>query len=99
LLNIQSNIQLKSSNTITSSKINSIQYIPANKILKNLNLIKHINKDRVDSKEGRTSVDSLLDYNSSDDDDDEQEHLLLNDYSMENNEEDDTIWLGTENGG
>ena len=94
---------MKSSSTITSSKINCVEYIPANKNPKNSNLIKHTNKDRVDSKEGRTSVDSLLDYNSSDDD--EQENFSLNDYSINslesylNNEEEDTVWLGTENGG
>ncbi len=103
LLNIQSNIRLKSSSRITSSKINCIEYITANKNPTNTNLIIHVNKDRVDSKEGRLSVDLLLDYNSSDDD--EQENFSLNDYSINslesylNNEEEDTVWLGTENGG
>jgi hypothetical protein len=41
-------------------------------------------------------MDLLLDYDSSDDD--EQENIYLNENCFDN-EEEDTIWLGTDNGG
>jgi len=94
LINIQSNIRLKSSSTITSSKINCIQYITSNKTPKKPH--HHRTKDEINSKEKRTSMDLLLDYDSSDDD--EQENIYLNENCFDN-EEEDTIWLGTDNGG
>jgi len=101
LINLDSDVQLKSLNTITSSKINCISYIPANKNRKTTNSIKHRHHEHKHdfiSKEQSKNIDSLLDIDSSDDDD--QDSLSINSFeNCLNNQQEDTIWIGTQNGG
>jgi hypothetical protein len=109
LLNIQSDVTLKSCSAITSSRINCIGYIPSNKVRKTGNTIKirHDeqkinNKQELNNYQRTEGIDSLLDIDSSDDD---GENISLNNSSINSfdNEEQDTreatIWIGTQNGG
>ena len=100
MIDIQSNIEMKYSNRISSSKITSMEYIQSNKgFHSNENHRTKLNEN----KQIRKSVDSLLDYNSSDDE--LQDQFSFSNYSYDsfdnylNNEQDDTIWLGTDQGG
>jgi homogentisate 1,2-dioxygenase len=110
LIDLQPDLQLKSSNTITSSKINCIGYIPSNQ-KRNISHTRkphhhhhhHPHKHEFISKEQTKNLDSLLDIDSSDDDL-EQENISLSQFSINSSEknfsheDEDTIWLGTQNG-
>ena len=102
-MNIQSDITLKSSNTVTTSRINCIVYIPSNKIRKsgNTTKIRHdenqidlINKEEIITNNERSEcIDSLLDTDSSDDDNDNASlnNCSINSFESDlNNEELDT---------
>lgn len=98
LINMQSSMEIKSSNRISSSKITSMEFVQSTKRLNSNHQIK-LNENKPIQK----SVDSLFDYNSSDDE--LQDQLSFYNYAYEsfdnslNNEQDETIWLGTDQGG
>ena len=98
VIDIQSNIQIKYSNLITRSKINCIEFIQSNKKFNSIgenNQLLKLNEN----KPIRKSVESLLDYNSSDED--FQDQLSFHCYSNDSfdSDQDDTIWMGTDQGG
>ncbi|CAF1140330.1 unnamed protein product [Adineta steineri] len=113
LINIESDITVKSFNGITLSDIKCIAYIPSNKIRQKASSIKSTNHERKTSyltKQPSTNsddtipIDSLLDSDTSDDDDiSHDDNLSLNtveeDFINEQQiSKDATLWLGTENG-
>ncbi|CAF1262464.1 unnamed protein product [Rotaria magnacalcarata] len=95
LINIESNLTLKSANRIPSSGLNSIGYIPCNKgrqttsiITKGYHQRKHnfISQEQSNNYLKSIAIDSLLESDSSDDDDDNinnRDNLSLNDSSID----------------
>lgn len=118
LINIESNATLKYFHTIPSSGINCIGYIPSIKNRRITNMIQEndnqnkqniITKKRLNHFGRTTTIDSLLEINSSDEDEfNNEDNSSLNDLSINisenhlNNEQIDTrqatVWLGTNNG-
>jgi hypothetical protein len=113
LINIEPNLILKTSNRVTSSRINSIAYVPSYQGRKSASTIRRSRKQE-DQLSNSVVIHSLLDIDSSDDEDDDEENFsaiipsddrLSLDDSNENLRPDEhdtreaTIWLATQQGG
>lgn len=113
LINIEPNLILKSSNRVTSSRINSIAYVPSYQGRKSASTIRRSRKQE-EELSNSVVIHSLLDIDSSDDEDDvglaeeeinpSDDRFSWND-SNENLRPDEhdtreaTIWLATQQGG